>query len=215
MPGERRVVGYIADPKCDRGNAKLQYLFVNGRWFRDRSLAHALQDSYRGLLMTGRYTIGFLFLTVPPDQVDVNVHPTKAEVRFQENSLIYSLVRATVKERLQRENLVPSLTVPVGHNPEELAWRGSPANGEPVWNLVPPAPPVPSLWSAGHDHGSGTADTRGPDAPRSPSCGAFGTDFRFATGNRSDTVHGGASIRAPPFSFTIPISFLKPPMACW
>ena len=44
-----------ADPKCDRGNAKLQYLFVNGRWVRDRSIAHAMQEAYRGLLMTGRY----------------------------------------------------------------------------------------------------------------------------------------------------------------
>jgi len=113
-PGPLRLTGFIADPKCDRGNAKLQYLFVNGRWFRDRSVAHALQESYRGLLMTGRYSIGFLFLTVPPDRVDVNVHPTKAEVRFQENSVIYSLVRATVKGRLMRENLIPQLQMPVG-----------------------------------------------------------------------------------------------------
>jgi DNA mismatch repair protein MutL len=113
-PGRQRLVGFIADPKCDRGNARLQYLFVNGRWFRDRSLAHALQESYRGLLMTGRYAVGFLFLTVPPDSLDVNVHPTKAEVRFQENSLIYSLVRATVKGRLLRENLVPYLAAPPG-----------------------------------------------------------------------------------------------------
>ncbi|HEY1189614.1 MAG TPA: DNA mismatch repair protein MutL, partial [Gemmata sp.] len=95
-------------------NSKLQYLFVNGRWFRDRSLAHALQESYRGLLMSGRYAIGFLFLTVPPDKIDVNVHPTKSEVRFQENSLVYSLVRATIKQRLLKENLVPHLTVPQG-----------------------------------------------------------------------------------------------------
>ena len=113
-PGRQRLVGYIADPACDRGNSKLQYLFVNGRWFRDRSLGHALQDSYRGLLMTGRYAVGFLFLTVPPDTLDVNVHPTKAEVRFQEQSLIYSLVRATVKARLLRENLVPQLAPPQG-----------------------------------------------------------------------------------------------------
>jgi DNA mismatch repair protein MutL len=112
--GPMRVTGYIADPKCDRGNAKLQYLFVNGRWFRDRSVAHALQESFRGLLMTGRYAIGFLYLTVPPDKIDVNVHPTKAEVRFQENSLVYSLVRGTVKHRLLRENLIPQLTVPQG-----------------------------------------------------------------------------------------------------
>jgi len=117
-PGPMRVTGFIADPKCDRGNSKLQYLFVNGRWFRDRSLAHALQESYRGLLMSGRYAIGFLFLTVPPDKIDVNVHPTKAEVRFQENSLVYSLVRATVKGRLLKENLIPYLTTPVGEDPE-------------------------------------------------------------------------------------------------
>src|SRR5579883_644308 len=112
--GPMRLKGYIADPKCDRGNAKLQYLFVNGRWFRDRSLAHALQESFRGLLMTGRYAIGFLFLAIPPEKVDVNVHPTKAEVRFQENSLVYSLVRSTIKHRVLKENLVPQLTVPQG-----------------------------------------------------------------------------------------------------
>jgi DNA mismatch repair protein MutL len=127
-PGRQRLVGFIADPKCDRGNARLQYLFVNGRWFRDRSLAHALQESYRGLLMTGRYAVGFLFLTVPPDSVDVNVHPTKAEVRFQENSLVYSLVRATVKARLLRENLVPYLAAPVG---EQDAGDRRPEPAEP------------------------------------------------------------------------------------
>jgi DNA mismatch repair protein MutL len=111
-PGPVRLTGFAADPACDRGNAKLQYLFVNGRWFRDRSLGHAFQEAYRGLLMTGRYAVGFLFLTVPPDQVDVNVHPTKAEVRFRDSSLMYSLVRAAVKSRLLKENLIPRLEVP-------------------------------------------------------------------------------------------------------
>jgi DNA mismatch repair protein MutL len=136
-PGPVRLTGYVADPACDRGNPKLQYLFVNGRWFRDRSLGHALQEAYRGLLMTGRYAVGFLFLTVPPDSVDVNVHPTKAEVRFRENSLVYSLVRATVKARLLRENLVPKLQAPVD---QETGDRRQEA--EPIWNLRPPARPV-------------------------------------------------------------------------
>ncbi len=120
-PGGVRATGYIADPKCDRGNAKLQYLFVNNRWVRDRSIAHAMQEAYRGLLMSGRYSIGFVFLTVPPDKVDVNVHPTKAEVRFQENSLIYSLVRSTVKSRLLKENLIPRLSVPQGEDFEQVS----------------------------------------------------------------------------------------------
>ena len=104
--------GFIGDPACDRGNPKLQYLFVNGRWFRDRSLSHGLQEAYRGLLMTGRYCVGFLFLTVPPDTVDVNVHPTKSEVRFRENSVMYSLVRGAVKTRLLKANLIPQLHTP-------------------------------------------------------------------------------------------------------
>ncbi len=112
--GPMRLRGFVADPKCERGNSKLQYLFVNGRWFRDRSLSHALQESFRGLLMSQRYAIGFLFLTIPPDKVDVNVHPTKSEVRFQENSLVYSMVRSTIKHRLLKENLIPQLTVPQG-----------------------------------------------------------------------------------------------------
>src|SRR5207245_4862274 len=63
--GPVRLWGQIADPACERGNAKMQYLFVNGRWIRDRSLGHALQEAYRGLLMTGRYAVAFLFLELP------------------------------------------------------------------------------------------------------------------------------------------------------
>jgi DNA mismatch repair protein MutL len=117
-PGLPRLTGFVCDPAVDRGNAQMQYLFVNGRWFRDRSMQHAMQEAYRGLLMTGRYAIGFLFLTVPPDTVDVNVHPTKSEVRFRENSAIYSLVRGAVKQRLMKENLIPSLRVPQGVDPD-------------------------------------------------------------------------------------------------
>ena len=84
--GPVQLHGYIADPSCERGNARMQYLFLNGRWIRDRSLGHAVQEAYRGLLMTGRYAVAFLFLEMPPDQVDVNVHPTKAEVRFRDSS---------------------------------------------------------------------------------------------------------------------------------
>ena len=55
----------------------MQYLFLNGRWIRDRSLGHAIQDAYRNLLMVGRYAVVVLFVQMPPDMVDVNVHPTK------------------------------------------------------------------------------------------------------------------------------------------
>ena len=107
--GPARLHGFIVDPSCDRGNAKLQYLFLNGRWIRDRSLGHALQEGYRGLLMTGRYAIAFLFLDLPPDLVDVNVHPTKVEVRFRDAQPLYHLMLVGVRDRLRRESLTPKL----------------------------------------------------------------------------------------------------------
>jgi DNA mismatch repair protein MutL len=113
--GSVQLTGFIGDPSCEKGNAKLQYLFLNGRWIRDRSLGHALQEAYRGLLMVGRYAIGFLFLKMPPDGVDVNVHPTKSEVRFRDGQMMYHLVRGAVKQRLATQNLVPRLQAP----PEE------------------------------------------------------------------------------------------------
>ena len=110
--GPVRLHGYIADPAQDRGNARMQYLFLNGRWIRDRSLGYALQEAYRGLLMVGRYAVTFLFLELPPDQVDVNVHPTKAEVRFRDSSALFHLVLSTIRARLNEANLVPKLQPP-------------------------------------------------------------------------------------------------------
>src|SRR5207248_11206781 len=101
--------GYIGDPSCDRGNSQLQYLFLNGRWVRDRSLFQAVQEGYRGLLMVGRYPVAFLFLDVPPDQVDVNVHPAKSEVRFHDRESLYQLVQASVRRCLQAADLTAQM----------------------------------------------------------------------------------------------------------
>jgi DNA mismatch repair protein MutL len=144
VKGPATLTGYIADPACERGTAKMQYLFLNGRWIRDRSLGHALQEAYRGLLMTGRYAIAFLFLDLPVDQVDVNVHPTKAEVRFRDSQALYQLVFATVRERLRAENLTARLQAPSTIRPSsEIGPLAAPAN--PSWSLQPDPPAAPAL----------------------------------------------------------------------
>src|SRR5690606_25813141 len=84
------VRGYVGHPSQSRSSSKGQYLFVGGRFVRDRALGHALTEAYRGLLMVGRYPLAFLFLDLPPDEVDVNVHPTKVEVRFRDGHRVYS-----------------------------------------------------------------------------------------------------------------------------
>ena len=131
VQGPAHLFGYVADPACERGNAKAQYLFLNGRWIRDRSLGHALQEGYRGLLMTGRYAVAFLFLEVPPDQVDVNVHPTKAEVRFRDSSALYSMVLATVRNRLNEEELTTRLQPPPSANGGQAYFSPRPVEATP------------------------------------------------------------------------------------
>ena len=119
----------------------MQYLFVNGRWVRDRSLGHAVQEAYRGLLMTGRYAVAFLFLDMPPDQVDVNVHPTKAEVRFRNAQALHHLVFTPLRKRLRQANLTPRLQAPrpAGRIAEPAAVVSSPAADR---RLRPPRPPL-------------------------------------------------------------------------
>ena len=83
-----RLWGFVAHPNYSKSTRKSQYLFLNGRWIQDGSLQHALREAYRGLLMVGRFPVCFLFLEMQPDQVDVNVHPTKMEVRFLLENLV-------------------------------------------------------------------------------------------------------------------------------
>ncbi len=141
--------GLIADPKCERGNSKLQYLFVNGRWIRDRNLGHALQEGYRGLLMTGRYAVAFLFLDVPPDQVDVNVHPTKSEVRFRDAQFLYHLLRSAVQNRLRQAQLIPQLVVPTESPPSRPSAGAQPlpsettTAGDRTPSIPAPSEPIP------------------------------------------------------------------------
>jgi DNA mismatch repair protein MutL len=133
--------GFIADPSCDRGTAKMQYLFVNGRCIRDRSLGHALQKAYRGLLMTGRYAVAFLFLDLPPDEVDVNVHPTKIEVRFRDAQALHHLVFAACRDRLRAANLTPRLQVPVNRG----QWTMTEQPRSPDVSQWPPPPSAPAM----------------------------------------------------------------------
>lgn len=106
-----RLWGYVGHPSENRSTRKGQYLFLNGRWIQDRSLQHALTEAYRGLLMVGRNPITFLFLETPADSVDVNVHPTKAEVRFRDSQTLYRLVLSTIRNRFLGMDLNSNLSV--------------------------------------------------------------------------------------------------------
>lgn len=103
--GPVRLAGYVAHPALSRSTTRMQYLFLNGRAIRDRSLQHALSEAYRGLLTAGRHPIAFLSLEMPPELVDVNVHPTKLEVRFQDAGRLYSQLLSTIRRKFLATDL--------------------------------------------------------------------------------------------------------------
>ncbi|MCE2804011.1 MAG: DNA mismatch repair endonuclease MutL [Gemmataceae bacterium] len=133
--GVASLTGFIADPSVERATARMQYLFLNGRFLKDRSLTHAVQEAYRGLIMVGRQPVVFLHLQIPPEDVDVNVHPAKAEVRFRDPSAVHHLVFRSLRDRMDRENLTTRLTVP----------KQNPFAPTAPFALQPPPPPPPRL----------------------------------------------------------------------
>ncbi|MDA1013152.1 MAG: DNA mismatch repair endonuclease MutL [Planctomycetota bacterium] len=109
-----RLWGYVAHPSQHKSSRKGQHLFLNGRWIQDRTLQHALTEAYRGLLMVGRQPICFLFLEVPPHHVDVNVHPTKVEVRFRDSQQLYRLMLSSVRTKFLSMDLDSEIRVQRG-----------------------------------------------------------------------------------------------------
>lgn len=103
------IEAYVAPPAQSRATPQWQYLFVNGRYIRDRFVQHAIREAYRGLMEPNRHGVVFLFLTLDPARLDVNVHPTKIEVRWADSNLIHSQVLSALRETLQRADLTPRL----------------------------------------------------------------------------------------------------------
>jgi DNA mismatch repair protein MutL len=105
---EVKLRGIIGLPELARPVSKHLHIYLNGRWIRDKSIQHAAREAYRGLTEPGRYPAAVLMLEMPPSDVDVNVHPTKVEVRFRDSGRIHGLVMAVIRERLLGSDLTPA-----------------------------------------------------------------------------------------------------------
>lgn len=103
------VTGFISPPSLNRSNRKEITIFVNGRWVLDIRLSAAVMQAYHTMLMVGRYPIALIMMTVPPADVDVNVHPTKAEVRFRKGDEAFSAVERAVRRTLIHRAPVPQI----------------------------------------------------------------------------------------------------------
>jgi DNA mismatch repair protein MutL len=107
--GGMRVEGFVARPDAAKPSAQWQRFFLNGRPIRDRSLQHALRHGFEGLLTRDQFPVAFLFLTMDPSDVDVNVHPAKLEVRFRDGDGVHRLVGHAVRDALRAADLGPTI----------------------------------------------------------------------------------------------------------
>jgi len=113
-----QVSGWIALPTFSRAHADLQYFYVNGRMVRDKLLMHAVRKAYQDVMYRDRFPAYILFLTISPTQVDVNVHPTKHEVRFREGRVVHDFIFCSIKDALS-------------HTHEEKCERSPPVSIKP------------------------------------------------------------------------------------
>ena len=130
-PGALRLHGFVSRPELQKLNRNSMYIFVNRRLIRDRLVQHAITEAYRNILPPTSFPVVLLFLEMPPEEVDVNVHPAKTEVRFRQQSFLHDFVRDSIRNALVRTRPAASFLTALTTNPVE-----SPA-------LVPAVSPLP------------------------------------------------------------------------
>jgi DNA mismatch repair protein MutL len=137
--GDMQLQGWIGLPEAARPQSDLQYFFVNGRIIRDRVISHALRQAYADRLHPGRHPAYVLYLTLNPAEVDVNVHPTKHEVRFHQGRLVHDYLVRCVTEALSQQGESPSL--PYAHEP--LDWHVPATGNVPIARITTESISVP------------------------------------------------------------------------
>ncbi len=116
-PGEIRLHGFVSKPEIQKLNRNSIYIFVNGRLIRDRLIQHALTEAYRNILPPTVYPVVLLFLEMPAAEVDVNVHPSKTEVRFRQQTPVHDFVRDAVRDTLMKARPVPQFLSEINAQP--------------------------------------------------------------------------------------------------
>ncbi len=150
-PGSLRLTGFYSKPELQKLNRNSVYLFVNKRLIRDRLLLHAITEAYRNVIPPTSFPVVLLFLEMPPEEVDVNVHPAKTEVRFRQQSLVHDFVRDALRTALVAARPAAGFLAALGSQPTaspSLMPPGtSPIPGAPGANalasILPPAGPPP------------------------------------------------------------------------
>jgi DNA mismatch repair protein MutL len=163
--GEVRLHGFVSKPEIQKLNRNSIYIFVNGRLIRDRLIQHAITEAYRNILAPTVFPVVLLFLEMPTGEVDVNVHPSKTEVRFRQQTVIHDFVRESIRAALMKARPVPQFLTEIGAQPTATPGLSSPAGGQ--------GGTLPAAW---HDLGDSVAGGFSLQAPSAPA-GTARLDF--------------------------------------
>jgi DNA mismatch repair protein MutL len=155
-PGFLRLTGFVSKPELQKLNRNSIYVFVNQRLIRDKLILHALGEAYRNILPPTSFPVVLLFLEMPPQEVDVNVHPAKTEVRFRQPSFVHDFIRDTVRTTLMQARPAASFATALTSGPHGASSSllldvsplpgGDDAIAQPVFepNFLPQSEPDPT-----------------------------------------------------------------------
>jgi len=124
-----KLHGFVAKPEGAKKTRGEQFLFVNGRFFKSAYFNKAVQEAFEGLLLPGFIPTFFLFLEIEPEKIDVNIHPQKTEVKFEDEHLIFALIRSTIKRSLGIYNIAPSLDFERDPQLDQMMQKSFPSKG--------------------------------------------------------------------------------------
>ncbi len=161
-PGYLRLTGFVSKPELQKLNRNSIYVFVNQRLIRDRLVIHALTEAYRNVIPPTSFPVVLLFLEMPPQEVDVNVHPAKTEVRFRQSSFVHDFIRDTVRTALMvarpAAHFSEALTA-APHASSSLLLGVSPLPGAPEAPFFQPGPATGFVPQSESDPRAGDIDS--------------------------------------------------------
>lgn len=149
-----KVSGMVGAPELGRSNRDFMSFFINRRWVSSRILAYAVEEAYSGLMMTGKHPITVLNITLPPEEVDVNIHPAKSEVKFRNDAPVFRAVQKAVRQALTSQMAVPGI--------EEVAAPYT----EKAYTVAPQKPDIQRMLSVTNHAGNKPAARTEEAAPR-------------------------------------------------
>ncbi len=219
-PGYIRISGFVSKPELQRLNRNSIYVFVNSRLIRDRLVLHAMGEAYRNVIPPTSYPVVLLFLEMPPEEVDVNVHPAKTEVRFRQPSFVHDFIRDTVRAALMQARPAASFAAALTGAPyagaaASLLLDVSPMPGGPGDPVFGPGRPA-EAFGAGSEAEPGVEDAERFElraVPVAPSAGRleFSAGDAIAVGYEREpqpSVAGASGVVENPTLYSL--STLRP-----